>query len=57
MSEGAPVKRDKACFPACLQVINTLRHEGRIQAGRFYIMVWVELEEYFVTFSKINFLA
>ena len=29
MSEGAPVKRDKACFPACLQVINTLRHEVR----------------------------
>lgn len=24
MSEGAPVKRDKACFPACLQVINSL---------------------------------
>lgn len=29
MSEGAPVKRDKACFPACLQVINTLHREVR----------------------------
>lgn len=33
MSEGAPVNRDKACFAACLQVINTLLHEAGIQAA------------------------
>lgn len=48
MSEGAPVKRDKACFPACLQVINTLRREVRkknqAKRERGYNLVWVEME-------------
>lgn len=39
MSEGAPVKRDKACFSACLQVINTLHHDVRNQGRRWYNVV------------------
>lgn len=51
------MKCDKACFPACLQVINTLHHELRNQARGWYNMVYVEMKEYSLTFSIINFLA
>lgn len=51
MSERAPVNRDKACFPACLQVINTLPHEVRNQARRWYDMVLVDMEEYSMTLT------
>lgn len=54
MSEGAPVNRDKACFAACLQVINTIHYEVGIQAARWYNAAHVEMLEYSLTFSSIS---
>lgn len=49
------MRRDKACFPACLQVINSLHPEVGNRARRSYNMVWLEMEEYSLTFSIINY--